>query len=130
MLTTIFIVFALFFILERLAPGWSLLHVKSWPWRVLLVNGIQLCVVLLAALTWERWLSSIALFHLSEQVSPMIGGFFAYFVATFIFYWWHSIVLASTRQSPNLCGAMKDLGKRMLPGLCSVVQSYPARRAG
>jgi len=89
MLTTIFIVFALCFILERLAPGWSLPHVRSWPWRVLLVNGVQLCVVLLAGLTWERWLSSVALFHLSDQVSPGVGGLLAYFIATFVFYWWH-----------------------------------------
>lgn len=89
MLTTILLVFALCFILERLVPGWSLPRVRSWPWRVLLANGIQLGVVLLAGMTWERWLSSIALFHLSDHVSPMAGGFFAYFIATFVFYWWH-----------------------------------------
>lgn len=89
MLTTILLVFALCFILERLVPGWSLPHVRSWPWRVLLANGIQLGVVLLAGMTWERWLSSMALFHLSDHVSPMAGGFFAYFIATFVFYWWH-----------------------------------------
>lgn len=91
MLTTIFFVFAFCFVLERLVPGWSLPQVRSWPWRVLLVNGVQLCVVLLAGLTWERWLSSVALFHLSDHVSPAAGGLLAYFIATFVFYWWHRL---------------------------------------
>ena len=59
--------------------------VRTWPLRVLLVNGIQLCVVLLAGLTWEHWLSSVSVFHLSDHVSPAVGGLIAYF----IFYWWH-----------------------------------------
>lgn len=91
MLTTIFVVFAFCFVLERLVPGWSLPQVRSWPWRVLLVNGVQLCVVLLAGFTWERWLSSVALFHLSDHVSPAAGGLLAYFIATFVFYWWHRL---------------------------------------
>jgi len=91
MLTTIFVVFAFCFVLERLVPGWSLPQVRSWPWRVLLVNGVQLCVVLLAGFTWERWLSSVALFHLSDHVSPTAGGLLAYFIATFVFYWWHRL---------------------------------------
>jgi sterol desaturase/sphingolipid hydroxylase (fatty acid hydroxylase superfamily) len=89
MLTIIFIVFACCFVLERVIPGWQLPTVRTWPLRVLAINGIQLCVVLVAGLTWERWLSSWSLFHLSQHVSPVIGGLIAYFIATFIFYWWH-----------------------------------------
>jgi sterol desaturase/sphingolipid hydroxylase (fatty acid hydroxylase superfamily) len=89
MLPTIFLVFAACFILERLKPGWRLPHVRTWPVRVLLVNAVQLGVVLLAGLTWERWLSSGSLLHLSRHVGPAAGGLLAYFVATFVFYWWH-----------------------------------------
>jgi sterol desaturase/sphingolipid hydroxylase (fatty acid hydroxylase superfamily) len=88
-LIVIFGAFSLCFVLERVMPGWPLPVVKSWPLRVLLVNGVQLCVVLLAGLTWERWLSSASVFHLSEVTSPEVGGMVAYFIATFIFYWWH-----------------------------------------
>jgi sterol desaturase/sphingolipid hydroxylase (fatty acid hydroxylase superfamily) len=45
--------------------------------------------VLLAGLSWEKWLSSWPLFHLSRYVSPVAGGMIAYFIATFVFYWWH-----------------------------------------
>jgi sterol desaturase/sphingolipid hydroxylase (fatty acid hydroxylase superfamily) len=28
-------------------------------------------------------------FHLSDHVTPVVGGVIAYFIATFVFYWWH-----------------------------------------
>lgn len=89
MLTTILIIFAACFILERVIPGWKLPHVKTWPLRVVLINFVQLGIVLLAGITWEKWLSSWSLFHLLNYVSPVAGGCIAYFIATFIFYWWH-----------------------------------------
>jgi sterol desaturase/sphingolipid hydroxylase (fatty acid hydroxylase superfamily) len=89
MLGTIFLVFGCCFLIERLIPGWKLPKVRTWPVRVLLINGVQLGVVLLAGLTWEKWLSSWSLLHLSLYVSPAAGGMIAYFIATFVFYWWH-----------------------------------------
>lgn len=82
-------VFLFCFVLERLVPGWPLPHVRTWPLRVVAVNLVQIGIVLVAGVTWERWLSSASLFKLENYVSPMAGGFIAYFIATFIFYWWH-----------------------------------------
>ena len=70
-------------------PGWQLPQVRTWPVRVIAVNFVQLTVVLLAGLTWERWLSSWSVLHLRQHLSPTAGGCFAYFIATFVFYWWH-----------------------------------------
>ena len=89
MLTTIAIIFVCSFLLERAFPGWTLPKVKTWPIRVLLINAVQLCVVLLAGITWEVWLSSWSVLSLSNHLDPLQGGLAAYFVATFIFYWWH-----------------------------------------
>jgi sterol desaturase/sphingolipid hydroxylase (fatty acid hydroxylase superfamily) len=89
MLVLIFAVFAGCFVLERVYPGWPLPQVKTWPVRVVAVNLIQLSVVLLAGVTWEKWLSSWSLFRLSDHTTPFVGGFIAYFIATFVFYWWH-----------------------------------------
>ena len=91
MLLTIFAVFAGCFVLEKLLPGWPLPKVRTWPLRVLAINGAQLGVVLLAGISWERWLSSASLFHLSDHVSDVSAGLIAYFIATFIFYWWHRL---------------------------------------
>ncbi len=89
MLPYILAAFAFCVVLERLIPGWTLPKVRTWPVRVLLVNGVQLGVVLFAGVTWERWLSSWSLFHLSSHADPILGGFIAYFIATFVFDWWH-----------------------------------------
>lgn len=89
LITIIIAVFGVCFILERLAPGWKLPTVSTWTIRVLGVNFIQLGVVVLAGLTWERWLSSYSVFHLSDYLGPFTGGILAYFFATFLSYWWH-----------------------------------------
>jgi sterol desaturase/sphingolipid hydroxylase (fatty acid hydroxylase superfamily) len=91
MIAVILVVFACCFLLERAMPGWRLPHVRTWPLRVLLVNAAQLAVVLLAGVTWERWLAPWSLFHLSDRLSPLACGALAYFIATFVFYWWHRL---------------------------------------
>ncbi|WP_242604611.1 sterol desaturase family protein [Legionella fairfieldensis] len=85
----LFVIFIGCFLLERLIPGWKLPHIKTWPVRVVLLNLIQMAVVILAGHSWEVWLSSWSLFHLSNYVSVWSGGFIAYFIATFVFYGWH-----------------------------------------
>lgn len=89
MLITIFIVFAFCFLIERLIPGWELPEVPTWMLRVLAVNFVQLMVVLVAGYTWEKWFASVSIFQLSNYVNEVWGGLIAYFIATFIFYWWH-----------------------------------------
>jgi sterol desaturase/sphingolipid hydroxylase (fatty acid hydroxylase superfamily) len=89
MLLKLIAIFATCFVIERIWPGWKLPSVKTWPWRVVAINLAQIGVVLLASVTWEKWLGSYSVFHLSEHMEPITGGIFAYFVATFIFYWWH-----------------------------------------
>jgi sterol desaturase/sphingolipid hydroxylase (fatty acid hydroxylase superfamily) len=89
MLATIFAAFGACFVLERIRPGWRLPQVGTWPLRVLLINAVQLGIVILAGVTWERWLSALSVFNLSDEVAPVLGGMLAYFIATFVFYWWH-----------------------------------------
>ena len=89
MLTVILAVFAGCFVLERCLPGWRLPASRGWWWRVLAINGVQLAVVTAAGFTWERWARSEALFHLGSALPAWAGGALAYFIATFVFYWWH-----------------------------------------
>ncbi len=89
MLAIIIATFVFCFALERVLPGWPLPKVKTWPTRVLLVNAVQLGVVLVGGWSWEHWFASASVFQLSRHVSPAVGGLIAYFIATFVFYWWH-----------------------------------------
>jgi sterol desaturase/sphingolipid hydroxylase (fatty acid hydroxylase superfamily) len=89
MIGVVLLIFVACFLLERTIPGWRLPRVRTWPMRVVAITVIQLGTVLVAGITWERWLSSASLLHLSRSVGPWAGGFLAYFIATFVFYWWH-----------------------------------------
>lgn len=89
MLIIIFSVFVFCFIIERINPGWKLPEVPTWSIRVIAINFVQLAIVTLAGYTWEKWLSSNSIFHLSKHIGSIWGGMIAYFIATFVFYWWH-----------------------------------------
>ncbi|SFM08097.1 Sterol desaturase/sphingolipid hydroxylase, fatty acid hydroxylase superfamily [Legionella jamestowniensis DSM 19215] len=89
MFKVLLVIFVLCFVIERLFPGWKLPDVRTWPTRVVLINLVQIGVVTLAGYTWEIWLSSWSIFHISKYFSPIFSGLIAYFLATFIFYWWH-----------------------------------------
>lgn len=89
MIGVILVVFASCFVLERLVPGWQLPRVPTWPARVLALNAVQLGIVLVAGLAWERWARQWQFLHLSERLNPVSGGILAYVIATFVFYWWH-----------------------------------------
>ncbi|TGE24993.1 sterol desaturase family protein [Hymenobacter aquaticus] len=89
MLPLLLVIFAAFLLLERLLPGRALPTVPTWTIRVLGINALQLLVVGLAGLSWNRWLTAYSVFHLSDHVPAWAGGLLAYVAATFVFYWWH-----------------------------------------
>ncbi|XWV26336.1 desaturase [Tupanvirus soda lake] len=76
-------------ILERIYPDQKLPRVKGWWISVVLINIYQLFVVVLGMYTWEKWLQIPSLLDLSRFMNPAVGGFVAYLINTWIFYWWH-----------------------------------------
>jgi sterol desaturase/sphingolipid hydroxylase (fatty acid hydroxylase superfamily) len=76
-------------VVERLWPAAELPKVRAWWPRVILVNAIQLGIVVLAGRTWDRWLQRASVFHLSYWAHDFAAGMIAYFVSTFVYYWWH-----------------------------------------
>ena len=89
MLIEILIIATICFVIEKIIPGWNLPSIKTWPIRVILINIVQLIVVITAGFTWEKWFAQYSILHTSEIFGNIGGGLFAYFIATFIFYWWH-----------------------------------------
>ena len=77
--------------IERFWPGQELPRVKGWWARIALVNLAQLGIVILAGLTWDRWFASVSLLHLSDWLGDVPAALIAYFVSTFVYYWWHRI---------------------------------------
>ncbi len=80
-----------FFILERLRPGRELPHVRGWYLRAACMNVMQVTLIGLGGLIWNRFFREHALFHLGNWDWPVFEGFFYWLVGTFIFYWWHRL---------------------------------------
>ena len=66
-------------------------RVRAWWPRVILINAIQLGITLLAGLTWNRWVSHVSLFHLSEHLGDWTAALITYVFSTFVYYWWHRL---------------------------------------
>ena len=85
-----------FFIVERLWPANALPKVRAWWPRVALVNAIQIGIILISGITWDVWLRAWSLFDLRTAFGETTWGIIAqggvaYFVSTFVYYWWHRI---------------------------------------
>src|SRR5688572_22519134 len=76
-------------VLEKFWPAGALPVVRGWYWRVALLNMAQLGVLILAGVTWERWLQPYSLFNLKEHWGDVSSALVAYAVSCFVFYWWH-----------------------------------------
>jgi sterol desaturase/sphingolipid hydroxylase (fatty acid hydroxylase superfamily) len=77
-------------LLERKVPDRHLPNVPGWWRRVTALNAAQLGVVVLAGYTWDRWLSHASLFSVGALgLAPPTQGLFGYFIASFVYYWWH-----------------------------------------
>jgi sterol desaturase/sphingolipid hydroxylase (fatty acid hydroxylase superfamily) len=73
---------------ERLVPATTLPRVPGWIPRVLVLNGGQIAVVHLGALTWDRWLPHLQLWN-GEAFGAVAGIILGYVAITFVYYWWH-----------------------------------------
>lgn len=89
MLTLLIAIGLGFVVIERLRPSMELPSVHAWWPRVVLVNLVQLGIVILAGLSWDRWMAAASILRLQDEMTPWMQGTVAYLVASFIYYWWH-----------------------------------------
>lgn len=88
-LTLIFGIAAIFFVLERILPGRELPETPEWYARAAVLNACQVAIVLLAGVSWNRWLQGWSVLHIPRSMPAVFVGFLAWFIGTFVFYWWH-----------------------------------------
>jgi len=81
----------MFLVLERLFPGRPLPQIKGWYWRVLIINLVQLGVSLSVMRLWVPAFGEASIFESGSWDLPVVEGFAAWIVGTFVFYWWHRL---------------------------------------
>lgn len=118
----------LFIILERIIPHHKLPEVKGWWLRVVFINILQLGVIYLGAISWDKWFQEYSVFNLSEHLHPIAGGFLGYFIITFIFYWWHKfrhdinwfwLLFHQVHHSPQRIETITSFYKHPLEIICN-----------
>ncbi len=91
MIFVLVLIAGLMVIIERVWPGQKLPTVRLWWLRIALVNAVQLGIVILAGISWDRWLASASLLHLTDHFGLWLSAVIAYVVSTFIYYFWHRV---------------------------------------
>jgi sterol desaturase/sphingolipid hydroxylase (fatty acid hydroxylase superfamily) len=78
-----------FVVAERLWPANDLPRIRAWYPRVALVNVIQGAIVVVAGLTWDKWLNRASLVSLQAHLGIVPQAVAAYILSSFVYYWWH-----------------------------------------
>lgn len=79
---------ALMIAVEQIAPNASQPRVGGWIVRLVLLNLVQIGMVYLGGLSWDRWMQHWHLLDGSRLPSPA-GVALGYLLITFVYYWWH-----------------------------------------
>ena len=90
-MTLLLLIGAGMILVERLWPANELPRVHAWWPRVIIVNAVQLGIVVIAGLTWDRWFQGFSIFRLSSRFSDLTAALLTYLAVTFIYYWWHRV---------------------------------------
>ncbi len=85
----IFGIATLFFMAERIFPGRELPHSGGWYTRAVLLNLCQFGIIMLAGVSWDQWFHGSSVLDISQHLPPIAQGGLAWFIGTFVFYWWH-----------------------------------------
>jgi sterol desaturase/sphingolipid hydroxylase (fatty acid hydroxylase superfamily) len=78
-----------FFVMERVLPGRELPAASGWYARAVILNVCQFGIVMLAGISWNRWLQGWSLLHIPRSIPAVLVGLLGWFIGTFVFYWWH-----------------------------------------
>ena len=80
-----------FLVWERVLPGRELPRTAYWYIRSIAINLVQLMITLATGTLWYELLGNVSLLSLSALSDPVFEGFIAWFIGTFVFYWWHRL---------------------------------------
>lgn len=90
--TIMLIAMTVFFLTaERVFPGRALPKSAGWYLRSISVNLVQLGITLGLGRLWLPTFGDSSLYRLAGWDLPILEGLVAWFVGTFIFYWWHRL---------------------------------------
>jgi len=91
MLPLIVFIAGVMVLIERFWPGNKLPGSRGWWLRIAFVNAAQLGIVIIAGMTWDRWMAQVSVFELGSSMNDWWAGGIAYLVSTLVYYFWHRL---------------------------------------
>lgn len=86
---SVVLVACIMMLIEARCPGRKWKQVKGWWARAAILNAAQVLVIFISGYAWNVWFQEWAVFHLEDYLGKTAAAFTAYFLITFVFYWWH-----------------------------------------
>lgn len=86
---------AVLMFIEHRFPAHPLMIEKKWYARAIIVNALAFVVYIVVDAVWNHVANGWSVFSLSDSLSAPLAAFVAYFVFTFVGYWWHRLRHAS-----------------------------------
>jgi sterol desaturase/sphingolipid hydroxylase (fatty acid hydroxylase superfamily) len=87
-LTTVLLIAGPMFLIEWRWPGRRWPERRRWLARAVAFNVVQVLIVVVAGLTWNRWLAGQSFWTVAD-LGVTAGAAIGYLVITFVYYWWH-----------------------------------------
>jgi sterol desaturase/sphingolipid hydroxylase (fatty acid hydroxylase superfamily) len=90
------LVFVFLFCSEVIAPASKSSCNLRWLFLAMAINMLQLGCSLAAGYFFKDWFSEYSLFRMPPAVPAALVGLLSFLVTSFIFYWWHRALHASS----------------------------------
>lgn len=90
-LPLIYAVAGILLFLERRYPAHQNSSSKQWVIRAISINTMQLLIYILVDSLWAEHISDWSLFSMGNLMPAPANALLAYFIFTFVVYWWHRL---------------------------------------
>jgi len=75
-------------VVEQVRPARNWPRVRGWWSRAVLINGVQVGMVFIAGVAWEKWMAGRRPWS-ADALGTTGGAIVGYIAITFVYYWWH-----------------------------------------
>lgn len=90
-LPLVYTIAGILLVAERVFPAHKTTSSKSWYWRAVAINALQFGIFIFFDHIWTQYAAAWSVFNLSGVMHPAVSAFLAYFIFTFVVYWWHRL---------------------------------------
>lgn len=90
-LPLVYTIAGILLVVERVSPAHKTASSKSWYLRAVAINALQFGIFIVFDQIWTHYAAAWSVFDLAGEMHPAASALLAYFIFTFVVYWWHRL---------------------------------------